>query len=221
MKRSNLIILVSTMALYFLFATSTFAFTITGELTGDIRFPDNPANLIVDVTIDVNDGTNSTDNQTAFWTVDINSPLHPFIKLDAFYFNLKDLLFADLVFSDFNPNNWSVTDDTGNNANGSGNMDFMFEADRTPPGGDVTNDVSLTFTMSLMDSMAEFTEDNFLGAVISTGDAGSGQLGAHLQSLSVPEGFPGMSDSGFATGMYEGDVRQPPSPNPPRSCSRV
>ena len=61
------------------------AFAITSELTGGPRVA-NPDNLVVNVTI-VGDTTSST----VIWTVDINSPLHPNVKLDEFYFNMVGL----------------------------------------------------------------------------------------------------------------------------------
>ena len=74
-------------------------FSITSQLTGDIR-PDSPDNLFINVTI-----TGDTTSNVAFWTIDINSPLHPNAKLDEFYFNLTGLA-SDYVFSNFSPVDW-------------------------------------------------------------------------------------------------------------------
>ncbi|MEN8141352.1 MAG: PEP-CTERM sorting domain-containing protein [Thermodesulfobacteriota bacterium] len=174
-------------------------FTITSQLTGDPR-PDNPDNLIVDVTI-----LADTESADTFWTVDLNSPLHPEIKLDAFFFNLA-LDPADVTFSAFAPTGWDVFS-PADNAAGSGSADFMFEADQIPASGaaDVTNSQDLTFTASLDSGF--WTEAMFLTAgeaESSDDDLGSFQLGAHLQSLTVPAGTD-MSDSGFAGGNYGGN----------------
>ena len=77
-------------------------FTITAQLTGDARQAsgENPENLVVDVTI-----VSDTTSNIASWTVDINSPLHPNIKLDEFYFNLVGSA-SDYSFSNFSPSDW-------------------------------------------------------------------------------------------------------------------
>src|SRR5687767_8528614 len=77
-------------------------FTVNGLLTGDTR-PGNPDNLFVNVTI-----TGDTDSNQAFWTVDINSPAHPNIKLDEFYFNMFGSA-SDYTFSGFDPTGWTVS----------------------------------------------------------------------------------------------------------------
>src|SRR5512145_3504532 len=77
------------------------AFTVNGLLTGDTR-PGNPDNLFVNVTI-----TGDTDSNQAFWIVDINSPAHPNIKLDEFYFSLTGNA-TDYLFYDFDPTGWAV-----------------------------------------------------------------------------------------------------------------
>jgi len=187
-----------------LYATQGVAdpFTITSQLTGDPRL-DNPDNLIVDVTI-----TGDTTSDTTFWTVDINSPAHPDIKLDAFFFNI-DLDSSDVSFTNFDPSSWSVTS-PANNAQGSGSADFLFEADSSNPATDVTNSQDLTFEGILASGFWDV--DFFLNADDATSsDAllGSFQLGAHLQSLVAADG---QSDSGFAVGDYGGNGEPIPEP---------
>ncbi|MEQ6342227.1 MAG: PEP-CTERM sorting domain-containing protein [Gammaproteobacteria bacterium] len=192
----------------FLPVTTAHAFVITGQLTGDIRTA-NPDNLFVDVTITVNDATKNT----ASWVVDINSPLHPKVKLDEFYFNLASTIApGNLTFSGFNPLGWAI-----NSSNvvvqGVGGATFQFEALNGATGNnkiDVTNSQNLTFNMIL--STGIFTANDFLNAPISnSNDAGSGQMGAHLQSLNASQG---QSDSGFAFGDYESGVNPSEIPEP-------
>lgn len=182
-------------------------FTITSQLTGDPR-PGNPDNLIVDVTIT----GDTTSNQTS-WLIDINSPEHQNIKLDAFYFNLTGS-FSNYSFSGFTPSDWTVS--SSNNASGSGSADFVFEADKSKGNAtDVTNNQNLSFTVTYTGG-GNFTENMFLNApnAISKDTVlGQGQLGAHLQSLTAGTGE---SNSGFALGNYRGgditDPREVPEP---------
>jgi hypothetical protein len=173
-------------------------FTLTSTLTGDIRAA-NPDNLIVNVTI-----TGDTTSNQATWLVDINSPLHPNIKLDEFYFNLTGSA-SDYSFGNFSPVDWAVSSPA--TVQGAGGANFMFET-LDPPGppnaADVTNTQSLSFTMTY--ALGNLAVTNFtLAPVAVSNDAGSGQLGAHLQSL-TPVGNE-TSDSGFAFGNYV-----PPTP---------
>lgn len=177
-------------------------FTIEAALTGDPR-PSNPDNLFVDVTI-----TGDTTSDTTYWTVDINSPAHPDIKLDAFFFNL-DLDSSEVSFGNFDPSSWTVTS-PASNATGSGSADFLFEADTSNPATDVTNSQNLTFEATLLSGFWDV--DLFLNAgdaTSSDGLLGSFQLGAHLQSLTA---YNGQSDSGFATGDYGGNSEPIPEP---------
>ena len=176
-------------------------FTITSQLTGDIRL-DNPDNLVVDVTI----AGDTTSNQ-AFWTIDINSPLHPSIKLDEFYFNMAGTA-SDYSFSNFSPADWFINS-TSVVVQGAGGVSFMFEAldpAGPPNAADVTNTQSLTFTMTYASGL--LTEALFLTAPTAiSNDAGSGQLGVHLQSLTTAGNCgssTNCSTSGFAFGGYEG-----------------
>jgi hypothetical protein len=191
-----------------LMAQSAYAtpINITATLTGDIRL-DSPDNLIVNVTI-VGD---TTSNQ-ATWTVDINSPAHLNIKLDEFYFNMGGAA-GDYSFSGFNPAGWDI--DTPATIQGAGfpsGVTFMFEAldpSGPPNAADVTNSQSLSFVMT--NASGNFTNALFLNAPTSaSNDAGSGQLGAHLQSLTIAGncGTP-CSDSGFAFGVYQGGGTPP------------
>lgn len=181
-------------------AANAAVFTVFGQLTGDPR-PANPGNLIVDVRIDV-------DGNTAEWTVDLNSPLHPDMKLDVFSFNLLAPETA-YSFSNFSPTNWSITT-SADNVPGSGSADFMFLANDPPPGPkqDVTNDIPLTFTMTYSGA-GELTLEHFLTAESSCSEEdalGCGQMGAHLQALSPNGG------SGFAMGDYEDRPSEVPEP---------
>jgi LPXTG-motif cell wall-anchored protein len=181
-------------------APGTQANTITAHLTGDFR-PDNPDNLFVDVMITLS-------GNKASWIVDIDSPLHPDIRLGGFFFNL-DLGGRTVDFTDFTPDNmgkkWGIV--SGTNAVGSGGADFDFGVAQTGAGNPlpnaVTNATNLTFDMNLLTG-DPFSTRMFFDAGLSTGggipDPGA-QLGAHLQSLST-DGCQGCSDSGFASGNY-------------------
>jgi hypothetical protein len=169
------------------------AFPLTAQLTGDPR-PDNPDSLIVDVTI------TQVDSDTVQWLVDINSPAHPDVKLDEFYFNLTGLA-ADYFFYDFNPADWAVNSPA--TVQGLGGATFLFEA-LDPPGppdaADITNAQSLSFLMDVVSGT--LSESLFLNADDTCSNEVAtfcGQLGAHLQSLVAGQGE---SDSGFALGNY-------------------
>lgn len=168
--------------------------SISAQLTGDPR-PGNPDNLVVDVTI-----TGDTTSNSVNFKIDINSLLHPNVKLDEFYFNVVGLA-GDYSFSGFSPAGWAISSPAS--PAGGGGISFLFEAldPAGPPNADdVTNTVDLLFTMTK--STGNFSANDFLNAGTScSNDAtlGCGQLGAHLQSL-VAGG--GESDSGFALGNY-------------------
>ncbi len=178
-------------------SSSAFAFVIESQLLGDPRV-DNPDGLIVYVTIVVDEVLSPGD---AEWTVDIDSPLHPDIKLDEFYFNMGGST-SDYTFSNFDPTGWAVSSPGSVQGGGAGASTFMFETLYPPPLGqshvDVTNTQKLTFTMS---KTSNFIANDFLLAGLTDltgdGDLGSHQLGAHLLSL----GDNG-EDSGFAVGDY-------------------
>ena len=182
-------------------------FTIVSQLTGDPRVG-NPDNLVVDVTI-VGDTTSAVVN----WTVDINSPLHPDVKLDEFYFNMVGLG-TDYSFSAINPSDWAIA--TPASTAGGGSIAFLFEA-LDPPGppdaANITNAQDLTFTMTKVSG--NFLTSDFLNAPSScSSDAvlGCGQLGAHLQSLLVAGAA--QSDSGFALAGYVRTSPDIPVPEP-------
>ena len=170
-------------------------FTITGQLTGDPRL-DNPDNLFIDVTINVVDAV-------ANWKVDINSPLHPNTKLDEFYFNL--LLGGNTVaFTQFSPADWKIN--TNELVKGGGNISFNFGAlDTDNQGTQVNNTNNLTFVATL-GSGVNWTTNMFYNAATSCSSdltLECGQMGAHLQSLTIPSGSTVVkSDSGFALGNY-------------------
>lgn len=168
--------------------------SIISILTGDGR-PANPDNIIIDVSV-----SGDTTSNSVSWIVDINSPLHPNAVLGGFYFNVLGLT-TDYSFSGFNPAGWSVT--SSSNAQGSGSMDFLFEADDpSGPSNNVTNSVNLVFTM--MKTSGNFTVADFLTAETDCSNdtaLGCGQLGAHVRSLTPAVGS-GQGDSGFALGNY-------------------
>ena len=173
------------------------AFTIETTLTGDPRLG-NPDNLIVDVTITGDDASGVTS-----WEIDINSPLHTDIKLKELYFNLL-VDPTSVTFGGFNPTGWAV-EYPANNATASGSADFIFKAldpAGQPNAADVTNTTSLLFTATL--SSGFWNTNMFYNAPYSySSDPAFSpfQMGAHLQSLTVPYGS-NMSDSGYAVGNY-------------------
>jgi hypothetical protein len=186
------------------------AFVITAQLTGDGRL-DNPDGLVVDVTITSGEGAYAA-NQ-AFWLVDLNAASHPDMKLQEFYFNLGasgDTKFqlSNVTFSGFSPAGWSVTSPASVVGGGTFTPNFLFEANGPNP-SNVTNAQSLGFLMTL--TTGSFTQGDFLNAYVSSSSdtaLGSGQLGAHLQSLDRTVGCPAgvsCSDSGFALGRYQSD----------------
>lgn len=181
-----------------LLSTGASAFPLSAQLTGDPRTA-NPDNLIIDVTI------TAVDSNTVKFVVDINSPLHPNAKLDEFYFNV-DGAAADFTFDGFSPAGWNIIASSGG-AQGSGNAVFLFEAldPAGPPNApDVTNTVNLVFNLNYVGS-GSLSDALFLNAASSCSNdvvLGCGQLGAHLQSLSIPSGTNITSDSGFLMGGY-------------------
>jgi hypothetical protein len=200
-------------------ATAALAFVTTGafaapvvvsaQLVGDPR-PGNPDNLIIDVTISFDDTSN-----VANWVVDINSPLHPNAKLDEFYFNMVGAG-ANYTFGGFNPAGWNVVSPA--TSAGGGNIAFLFEAldpAGPPNAADVTNTQNLSFTMTKTVG-GLLTLDDFLDSASTCSNdqtLGCGQLGAHLQSLTVAGGS-GLSDSGFLLGNYEDGTPSTEVPEP-------
>ncbi|MBA4142830.1 MAG: PEP-CTERM sorting domain-containing protein [Nitrosospira sp.] len=149
--------------------------------------------------------TGDTDSNVAFWTIDINSPAHPDVKLDEFYFNMSGLA-SDYTFSNFSPADWNVQSPA--TVQGAGGATFMFESldpAGPPNAADVTNTQNLTFMMTY--AGGNFTTGLFTNAPIAlANDAGTGQLGAHLQSLTTAGNCgtsTNCSDSGFAFGGYD------------------
>lgn len=203
-------------------SSNVFAGVITSTLTGDIRAA-NPDNLIVNVTVTFDD----LNDTTADWVIDLNSPNHPNIKLDAFYANLAssvDLgnagLQDDLTFSSFVPTGWIAKFNVQPSGAGAGTSTFSFEVDKGTGGGiaNVTNTQSLSFTTTLTNGLY-WSTSVFTGAPTLTGDAGSGQLGAHLQSLEQGPG--NTTDSGFAFGVYKDSTSVPPPGIVPEPGSMV
>lgn len=188
-------------------SSSAFAFVIESQLLGDPRV-ENPDGLIVNVTIVVDEVNFPS---AAVWTVDINSLLHPDIKLHEFYFNMVGLG-TEYTFSGFDPAGWAVSSPAS--LQGAGGSTFMFETLDPPPLGgshvDVTNTQNLTFTM-IKTTNNSFIADDFLSASMTdlNDGLGSHQLGAHLLSL----GDNG-EDSGFAVGDYSQTPPATPVPEP-------
>lgn len=183
-------------------ATSADALLVNATLQGDPRAT-NPDDLVVNVTI-------NTSANIAHWDIDINSPMHPNTKLDKFYFNLSSVLSTDVAFSNFNPTDWEISSPASVQGGGQFTPTFLFQAydpSGPPKAADVTNLTSLRFDATLVSG--SWTLDHFLMAPVSISSdtlLGSGQLGAHLQSLTVngttcPSG--GCSDSGSVLGVYE------------------
>jgi len=183
---------------------------IVVQLTGDPRTA-NPDSLIIDVTITL------VDADTVHWVIDINSPLHPDAKLDEFYFNVDTPAGGSYTFDGFNPLNWDV--DSPATTAGGGGIAFQFEAldpSGPPNAADVTNTQNLEFDMHLLGG-GSFTDALFLSALSNCSNdvvLGCGQLGAHLQSLTIPTPPGGVtSDSGFLLGTYLSPA-PPPLPEP-------
>jgi PEP-CTERM motif len=188
--RKTLVLSLAASALLFTGASYAIPFTITSQLTGDPR-PENPDGIVIDVSI-----TGDTTSDSVNWLIDINSPLHPSATLGAFAFNVLGSA-LNYEFTGFSPSSWNI--DAGNNVQGSGSADFLFQ-NNDPPGNDnnVTNSVNLTFTM--INLLGNFTAEHFLNALESCSSntiLGCGQLGAHVRSLSSNG-----EDSGFAMGNY-------------------
>jgi hypothetical protein len=194
-------------------------FTINGQLTGDPR-TNNPDNLIVNVSVVVDAATQNR----ASWIVDIASPGHPNARLDNFAWNLVNTgnkyASANVAFQNVSPSGWAGQFTLGNNVQGSGNMNFLWEADANNANNannNVTNSINLVFDMVL--TTGTFLATDFLNAPTSNGAGGAlvGQMGAHLISLTVnqqncPQG--GCSDSGFAVGNYGTNGGGGPTPVP-------
>ncbi len=212
-RRSVATVGLATLALLGLgYSASAPAFIITAQLTGDPR-PENPDNLVIDVTIKVGADASLADNQ-ALWTIDINSPLHTNVKLDEFYFNMVGA--ASLYsFSDFDPTGWAVETPGTVQGGGSGTAEFLFQAldpSGPPNAADITNTQDLTFKMT---KTSDFAITDFTLAPdwnSSNTTLGGGQLGAHLQSLTIGSCTTCNTDSGFALGNYVHE-EEPVDPN--------
>jgi hypothetical protein len=180
---------------------------ISTTLSGDPR-SGNPDNIFLNVTISGNDSNNYAD-----FVVDLNSPLHPDAKLDAFFFNIQGG--GSFTASNFAPGGSSAWDfSSGGNASGSGSADFDFEVDDDGGGNNATNSTNLSFRFTRFVG-GNLSALSFLNAESSCSNdsaLGCGQLGAHVQSLEAPRW---QSDSGFAMGNYG----TPPSSSVPEPTS--
>jgi hypothetical protein len=122
---------------------------------------------------------------------------------------------SDYTFSGLNPAGWNInTPATIQGAGFPNGVTFMFEAldpNGPPDAPDVTNSQSLSFGMTY--ASGNLTDALFLNAPTpASNDAGSGQLGAHLQSLTTAGNCGNAtkcSDSGFAFGVYQGGGTPP------------
>jgi hypothetical protein len=175
--------------------------SISAALTGDARSA-NPDNLFINVTIAGDTNSNFVD-----WVVDVASPLHPNAKLDEFYFNMVAPA-SQYSFSNVSPLAWLITDPATTVGGGTFTPTFIFQANDTNNANtnNVTNGQNLSFRMTK--SSGNFLASDFLDATASCSSdttLGCGQLGAHLQSLTVPAGSTGMSDSGFLLGNYKNE----------------
>src|SRR3569833_4221070 len=119
-------------------AAQAILFQSTSQLTGDPR-PENPDYLVVDVT-----GTGDTTSNLVSWLVDLNSPVHPDMKLHEFYFYVSGNA-MDYSFSNFSPLSWTAQVYDVVNVAGAGGTTFTFEHNKPPgqPKVYVTNSVSL------------------------------------------------------------------------------
>jgi PEP-CTERM motif len=174
--------------------------SVTGLLTGDPRTA-NPDNLVIKVTI-----TSDTAQNYADWVVDIDSPLHPNAKLDEFYFSMSGAA-SDYSFSNYSPVGWLIETPASVQGGGNFNPTFMFQSSDPagqPNAAEVTNAVNFTFRMTK--ASGNFLASDFLTAPsICSSEVilGCGQLGAHLQSLTIPQGSTSITtDSGFLLGSY-------------------
>jgi len=176
---------------------------LTTNMVGDARVG-VPDNLVVNVSV-VIDG-----DGIATVTVDL-SPMtstHPDVKMQNFFFNM-DGAYADYAVAIVSPGTWSIT--TGENAQASGGADFMFEYnDSGTPPNNVNVTTPLVFTIQLAGG-GGMTDALFTGANTSSSDVGSGQIGAHLQSLNG-------GCSGFVWGVWEGSSEGPVGDGSERVC---
>lgn len=191
-------------------------FPITAQLTGDLR-DENPDNIIIDVTITENTSMTNSVN----WLIDLNSPYHPDIKLHELYFNLVGDA-SDYSFWGFDPTSWTVTSPASvQGANGASGTTFLFESNDENPGTDITNNQSLSFSMTKIDG-SELTVDDFTNA--DDWDATDSdlnvddiltQIAAHVGGLrDVGADIGDTEGSGFAQGYFIGTPGTvPPPPN--------
>src|SRR3569623_2675587 len=124
-------------------AVQAIPFQITSQLTGDRR-PEYPDYLVVDVTV-----TGDTTSNLVSWLVDLNSPVHPDMKLHEFYFNVSGNA-MDYSFSNFSPLSWTAQVNDVVKGAGAGGTTFTFELVAPPgqPKVNVTNSESLSIDMT-------------------------------------------------------------------------
>lgn len=197
-------------------------FTVSTQLTGDPR-SGNPDGIVVDVSVVVD---SATPNQATF-TVDINSPLHPNARLDAFAWNLVNAGGKydanNVSFTAISPLGWAGSGvfSANQTLQGSGSMNFLWEGDgpnQNNQNNNVNNTTNLVFTMVL--NSGSFLLSDFQNAPGSTSNnavLGTADMGVHLLSLTVnsttcPQG--GCSASGVALGNWPSGPNAAPVPEP-------
>lgn len=175
-------------------------------LIGDAR-PGIPDNLVVSVV--------AVDNGDGSYTVTVDlAPMagsHDDVKMQNVFFNMTGDA-SEYVVTILDPQDWEVTD--GRNAQGSGSADFEFEIVKDRGNADNVNiGQTLVFTISWREG--GISDANFLNAELSSSDVGSGNVGAHLQSLS-DDGC-----SGFVWGTWGVEADGPAGDGSETKCGSV
>ena len=170
-------------------------FQVGTTLYGDPR-DSNPDCLQVTVLVSVT-------GDTGTFSVDL-SPMatsHPGVLLDEFYFSLVAPA-TDYLVTIQDPANWIVST-PATVVGGGNNSGFLFE--NSGPNSD-RPDINNPLLFTVQKLSADFLESDFENsATFSSNDVilGGGQLGAHLQSLSLADCSPTCtSDSGFVLGDW-------------------
>ena len=176
---------------------------ISTTLTGDIRYSDLD-DLKVDVDITFDDLNNS------LWNVSLaNMPAtDPDAKLLGFWFNLAGIVIESHEVISIS-SGWSLGFSNPSTAPGSGGAGFTYEADAATGNTGINVGNPLQFTLN--DTDLSWQSFMFDLAPTSTGDAGTGQLGAHVGGL--------RNDcSGFVMGNYDGSGNGGTAPNDLKTC---
>ena len=195
---------ISTAALLLLLPFAANADLVT-NMVGDAR-DGIPDNLEVAVTVVIVNGL-------ATVTVDLAPMIgdHDDVKMHNFFFNMAGDA-DDYWISVVAPDGWVIGD--GTNAQASGGADFAFEWIDAP--GPPNNNVNIGQTLVFVIGMAnesDITDGHFTGAGSAWSDVGSGQIGAHLQSLSDT------GCSGFVWGDWTGASDTPVGDGTETTCT--